>query len=161
MYDLFEENKNQAGVGITSKGNTGWGARIQDIFDGKHPNYPHYRLQERLLKEGCLASECSNCGFDDYRRSDMTTPLLLCFYDNDGKNHKLENLYFLCYNCFYLLKPGGKLLHTPANVVKLRNKMLEALGPTPKEEAQRIASYNLNDIIQDDKQDLPDADKSP
>ena len=95
------------------------------------------------------------------RQSDLTSPILLCFYDNDNKNHALENLYFLCYNCFYLLKPGGKLLHTPANVVKLRNKMLEALGPTPKEEAQRIASYNLNDIIQDDKQDLPDADKSP
>ena len=83
MYDVFEQNKNQAGVGVTTKGNTGWGIKIQDLFDGKHPNYPHYRLQERLIKDGFLAEECSNCGFDEYRSSDMTTPLLLCFYDND------------------------------------------------------------------------------
>ena len=30
MYDLFEQNKNQKGVGITTKGNTGWGVKIQD-----------------------------------------------------------------------------------------------------------------------------------
>ena len=86
----------------------------------------------------------------------MTTPLLLCFYDNDGKNHRLDNLYFLCYNCFYLLKPGGKLLHTPSNVVKLRNKMLEALGPTPLEEQEERVAYKLGDVVQDDKTDLMD-----
>ena len=123
LYDVFHQNKNQTGIGI-SKGPKGSSQVTMDrIFTGHNPNYPHYRLQERLLREGYLSSECSNCGFDEYRNSDMTTPLLLCFYDNDGKNHELQNLYFLCYNCFYLLKPGGKLLHTPSNVDKLRNKM--------------------------------------
>ena len=160
MYDLFEQNKNQTGIGVTTKGNTGWGVKIQDLFDGKHPNYPHYRLQERLLRDGYLASECSNCGFDEYRKSDMTTPLLLCFYDNDGKNHELQNLYFLCYNCFYLLKPGGKLLNTPSNVVKLRNKMLEALGPTPLEEQEERVAYKLGDVVQDEKTDLMNPNRS-
>ena len=106
LYDLFHQNKNATGIGI-SKGPKGSSQVSMDrIFSCKHPNYPHYRLQERLLRDGYLASECSNCGFDEYRKSDMTTPLLLCFYDNDGKNHELQNLYFLCYNCFYLLKPG-------------------------------------------------------
>ena len=48
MYDLFEQNKNQTGIGVTTKGNTGWGVKIQDLFDGKHPNYPHWKLQERI-----------------------------------------------------------------------------------------------------------------
>ena len=42
MYDLFEQNKNQRGKGITTKGNTGWGVKIQYLFEGKHPNYPHW-----------------------------------------------------------------------------------------------------------------------
>ena len=36
-FDLFEQNKNQSGVGITTKGNTGWGIKLQDIFEGKNP----------------------------------------------------------------------------------------------------------------------------
>ena len=160
LYDVFHQNKNQTGLGI-SKGPKGSSQVTMDrIFTGHNPNYPHYRLQERLLKEGYLSSECSNCGFDDYRKSDMTTPLLLCFYDNDGKNHELQNLYFLCYNCFYLLKPGGKLLHTPSNVVKLRNKMLEALGPTPLEEQEERVAYKLGDVVQDDKTDLMNPKRS-
>ena len=160
LYDVFHQNKNATGIGI-SKGPKGSSSvTMGRIFSGHNPNYPHYRLQERLLKEGYLGSECSNCGFDEYRKSDMTTPLLLCFYDNDGKNHELQNLYFLCYNCFYLLKPGGKLLHTPSNVVKLRNKMLEALGPTPLEEQEERITYKLGDVVQDDKTDLMNPNRS-
>ena len=54
MYDVFEQNKNQAGVGVTSKGNTGWGIKIQDLFEGKHPNYPHWKLQERVIRDGYI-----------------------------------------------------------------------------------------------------------
>ena len=36
LYDLFEENKNQAGVGVPRKGDTGFStARLKDIFGGK------------------------------------------------------------------------------------------------------------------------------
>ena len=70
MYDLFEQHKNQSGKGITTKGNTGWGVKIQDLFDGKHPNYPHWKLQERAVRDGYLKQECSNCGYDDYREKD-------------------------------------------------------------------------------------------
>ena len=112
MYDLFEQNKNQAGVGVTTKGNTGWGIKIQDLFDGKHPNYPHWKLQERIVRDGYLKQECSNCGYDDYRAKDMRGPYLICFLDGDSKNHSLDNLHLLCYNCFYIMKPTGKMLTT-------------------------------------------------
>ena len=45
---------NLTGVGITTKGNTGWGVKIQDLFDGKHPNYPHWKLQERIIRNGYI-----------------------------------------------------------------------------------------------------------
>ena len=94
LYGLFEENKNQAGVGVPRKGDTGFStARLQDIFAGKHPSYPHYKLQDRLLKNGFLVQECNNCGFDEYRRSDMKSPLLLDFLELEMKNH--NNKYLL------------------------------------------------------------------
>ena len=123
MYDLFEQHKNQSGKGITTKGNTGWGVKIQDLFDGKHPNYPHWKLQERAVRDGYLKQECSNCGYDDYREKDMRGPYLICCLDGDPKNHELENLYLLCYNCFFIVKPTGRMLTTPKNVTLLRKKL--------------------------------------
>ena len=124
LYDMFEENKNQAGVGVPRKGDTGFStARLKDIFDGKHPSYPHYKLQDRLLKNGFLVQECNNCGFDTYRRSDMKSPLLLDFLDGNPKNHDLVNLRLLCYNCFFILKDTAKQLVTPKNVDSLRKRM--------------------------------------
>ena len=125
MYDLFEQNKNQAGTGITSKGNTGWGVKIQDLFDGKNPNYPHWKLQERVVRDGYLKQECSNCGYDDYREKDMRGPYMICFLDGDSKNHTLDNLHLLCYNCFFITKPTGKMLTTPKNTTLLRKKLEE------------------------------------
>ena len=125
MYDLFEQNKNQAGVGVTNKGNTGWGVKIQDLFDGKNPNYPHWKLQERVVRDGYLKQECSNCGYDDYREKDMRGPYLICFLDGDSKNHSLDNLHLLCYCCFFIMKPTGRMLTTPKNTTLLRKKLEE------------------------------------
>ena len=95
MYDLFEENKNQAGVGVTSKGNTGWGIKIQDLFAGKHPNYPHWKLQERIIRDGYVKQCCSNCDYDDYREVDMRGPYIINFLDGDSTNHSLDNIALL------------------------------------------------------------------
>tara|TARA_Y100001937_G_scaffold123473_1_gene186411 strand:- start:335 stop:886 length:552 start_codon:yes stop_codon:yes gene_type:complete len=123
MYDLFEQNKNQAGIGIPSKGNTGWGIKLQDIFAGSSPNYPHWKLQERVLREGFLKQECSNCGYDDYRTADMKGPYLINFLDGDHTNHSLDNLSLLCYNCFFIMKPVGKMLTTPKKIHSLKQNL--------------------------------------
>lgn len=123
IYGVFEQNKNQAGKGLTRKGNTGWGVKLQDIFSGSNPKYPHWKLQERVVREGYLKQECSNCGYDDYREADMRGPYIICFLDGDSQNHALDNLHLLCYNCFFLIKPVGKILTTPRNVSALRKKL--------------------------------------
>jgi len=125
MYDLFEQNKNQKGVGITTKGNTGWGVKIQDLFDGKHPSYPHWKLQERIVRDGYLKQECRNCGYDDYREKDMRGPYIINFLDGEPTNHSLDNLHLLCYNCFFIMKPTGRMLSTPKNTTMLRKKLEE------------------------------------
>ena len=123
MYDLFEQNKNQAGVGVTTKGNTGWGIKIQDLFDGKHPNYPHWKLQERIIRDGYVKQCCSNCDYDDYREIDMRGPYIINFLDGDSTNHSLDNIALLCYNCFFIMKPTGRMLNTPKNTNQIRKKL--------------------------------------
>ena len=125
MYDLFEQNKNQSGKGVSTKGNTGWGIKIQDLFDGKHPKYPHWKLQERVVRDGYLKQECSNCGYDDYRPKDMRGPYLINFLDGDPNNYALDNLHLLCYNCFFVIKPTGRMLTTPKNTTLIRKKLEE------------------------------------
>ena len=125
MYDLFEQNKNQAGVGVTTKGNTGWGIKIQDLFAGKHPNYPHWKLQERIIRDGYVKQCCSNCDYDDYREIDMRGPYIINFLDGDSTNHSLDNIALLCYNCFFIMKPTGKLLNTPKNTNQIKKKLQE------------------------------------
>ncbi len=103
-----------------------WGPNLVRNFS-KHENckvtYVVDKLQDRLLKNGFLVQECSNCSFDEYRRSDMKSPLLLDFLDGDSKNHNLGNLRLLCYNCFFILKDAAKQLVTPKNVDSLRKRM--------------------------------------
>ena len=111
------------GVGVTTKGNTGWGVKIQDLFDGKHPNYPHWKLQERVIRDGYVKQCCSNCGYDDYREVDMRGPYIITFLDGDPTNHALENIALLCYNCFFIMKPTGKMLNTPKNTNLIRKKL--------------------------------------
>jgi len=133
MYDIFEQNKNQAGVGVTTKGNTGWGVKIQDLFDGKHPNYPHWKLQERIIRDGYLKQCCSNCDYDDYREKDMRGPYIINFLDGDSTNHSQDNLALLCYNCFFIMKPTGKLLNTPKNTNLIKKKLQEVWEEKPSE----------------------------
>ena len=124
LYDVFNPKPDRSG--IPSTGNSGWnagGAKLEDLLGGKHPNYPHWKLQERMIRGGYLAQECCNCGYDDYRERDMRGPYLINFLDNDPTNHSLDNMVLICYNCFFLMKPTGRMLTTPKNVDNLRRKL--------------------------------------
>ena len=118
MYDLFEQNKNAAGVGVNKGGdrfNTeGW---LSSILSGNHPNYPDHKLLNRLIKVGWLIQECSNCGYSEFRKSDSQSPLLLDYIDKDKSNRDLSNLRTLCYNCFFIFKKKEK-----KNIEKQNNK---------------------------------------
>ena len=47
MYGLFEANVGGKGV-YRDTGN--FGAKIEDLMKGAHPNYPHWKLQEKYFK---------------------------------------------------------------------------------------------------------------
>ena len=53
----------------------------------------------------------------------MRGPYMICFLDGDSQNHSLDNLHLLCYNCFFIMKPTGRMLTTPKNTTLLRKKL--------------------------------------
>ena len=100
---LYELHKNQFGIGIpkdVQKANKGIYS-ITNILEGKHPNYPTWKLRNRLLALGIFREECSSCGYSERRVTDDTVPLLLDHIDGDETNHIVSNLQMLCMNCYY------------------------------------------------------------
>jgi hypothetical protein len=79
---------------------------IQDILDGKHPDFPIHRLKDKLIRSGIKKTECEHCGYHERRITDGKLPLLLNFEDGNNKNHKLENIRLLCYNCTFTCGKG-------------------------------------------------------
>lgn len=103
-YGIFEDLKNPHGIGIRKGTNPGTLAHsLDDILEGKYPDYPVWKLKKRLLNNGYMLEKCNNCGFEERRVTDFRVPLVLDFLDGDRCNHKHENLRMLCFNCSFLI----------------------------------------------------------
>ena len=117
MYEVFVPSETK---GIT-RGTGGFKpVELEDIFAGKNPSYSTTKLLHRCFREGYLAEECSNCGFDEYRAYDMSKPLMLDYLDDDGTNKDLANLRVLCFNCFFIIKGKRLKVEVPKNVKGLQ-----------------------------------------
>jgi len=79
---------------------------LNKILNGEFPNYPAFRLKDLLIRSGTKKAECEQCGFSEKRITDEKMPLVLNFEDGDPKNHKLENIKLLCYNCTFICGRG-------------------------------------------------------
>ena len=103
-YGIFEELKNPNGTGIRKGYNIKRGKySLDDILKGKYPEYPIWKLKQRLLNNGYMLEKCNECGFEEKRIVDGKVPLVLDFIDGDRKNHLYENLRMLCFNCSFLI----------------------------------------------------------
>ena len=101
MYGVFENCKNEAGVGIHKLNKGRKSHSLENILEGGNPSYPNWKLKKRLLETGYMPQVCANCGYDEPRVTDNKVPLLLDYMDGNRKNHKWDNLRMLCYNCWF------------------------------------------------------------
>ena len=86
---------NQGGVGINKVVSPR--VPLNDILDGKYPQFQTFKLKNRLLKEGIISNQCSSCGITDWNGKNLN--MELDHIDGDRTNHRLKNLRMLCPNC--------------------------------------------------------------
>ena len=88
---------NQGGKGKSKPYNGKDKISLQEILDGKHPQYQTYKLKNRLIKEGIKEEKCEKCHIKDWNGERLAFEL--DHIDGDRTNHRLENLKILCPNC--------------------------------------------------------------
>ncbi len=104
MYGLYGRIANMAGKGISKavKNEDAGKYPLNQILEGKFPNYSTNRLKTRMLRSNRIECKCNKCGFSEKRISDGVVPLLLNYIDGNAKNKLRDNLELLCYNCYFL-----------------------------------------------------------
>ena len=100
-----------------------YGNRIQVIrnhtrvrkftWNGKKPLDKEIELQKELIKEFIKPQRCSGCGYSEYRKSDMLSPLIVHFVDGDVQNKKPSNIKLYCYNCYFINSDVKHRVHNP------------------------------------------------
>jgi hypothetical protein len=89
---------NQRGNGISKPKKEGAGKiAIQDILDGKHPDYQTNKLRKRLFSEGYKEKKCEICGITEWNGKELSFQLE--HIDGNSYNHLLNNLMIICPNC--------------------------------------------------------------
>ena len=100
MYGLFEEQKNQAGKGISNGYNLHKGHyALDDILKGEYPEYDSLKLKKRLIKNDYREEECEICGFSEENITTGKVPLYLNYKNGDKSDHRSENIELICWNC--------------------------------------------------------------
>ena len=101
-YNIFEQHKNQTGVGI-KKGWATYKVPIDDIITGKRKppaRWSHKVFKQRLVEEGYFNEECHNCFYSEENLKTKKVCLGIDFKDGNHENFKIDNLRFLCPNCY-------------------------------------------------------------
>lgn len=124
LYDIHKNFTNKCGKGVSKPRNPKTGKYpLDDILNCKYPDYPLFKLKDRLIRAGLKSAQCEQCGYNERRLSDGKIPLLIIFEDNNEKNKRLENMKIFCYNCSFTagkiwvkIKDRSRWLNDPARL---------------------------------------------
>jgi hypothetical protein len=90
-------NTNQGSKGVKKDWVAGRAKPIEEIFNGKYPEFQSYKLKKRLYKEGIKKNICEICGINEWNSKPIECEL--DHIDGNKTNHSLVNLRIVCPNC--------------------------------------------------------------
>lgn len=70
---------------------------LEEILEGKHPQYQTNKIKHRLINSGVFENKCMSCGISDWLGKPLS--LHLDHIDGNNHNHVKSNLRLLCPNC--------------------------------------------------------------
>ncbi len=112
-YGVFEQHLNKEGFGI-KKGWATYKVPVDDIITGKRQppaRWSHKVFKKRLVEDGYFQEECHNCSYNETNIKTNNVCLSIDFKDGNHDNFRLDNLRFLCPNCYLSYNgyfPGSK-----------------------------------------------------
>jgi hypothetical protein len=89
--NLAWKDKNYRGT------NSGTKIPLQEILEGKHPDYQTFKLKNRLIADKVKMNKCEVCSISEWNNRALI--MQLDHIDGDPHNHRLENLRMICPNC--------------------------------------------------------------
>ena len=87
---------NQGGKGMNKLGGNP-GIPLEEILEGKHPQYQTFKLKHRLFQVGIKQNKCEECGISEWNGKPIACEL--DHINGNSNEHILENLRVLCPNC--------------------------------------------------------------
>jgi Zn finger protein HypA/HybF involved in hydrogenase expression len=100
---------------------------LEDIFNGKYPNYQSAKLLQRLIQEGYKENKCERCGITEWCGLPIT--FQLHHKDGDHTNNNLCNLEVLCPNCHSQTNTyGGKSSHKNCKPSNYEGRLYDEKG---------------------------------
>jgi len=104
---LFDLHKNQSGKGIPKflpTDHYGKMPAISEIVNGNidPSSFAPHKLKHALIESGYMVEQCYFCGYDEVRKEDGKTPLILVFLNGHKYDFKESNSQLCCYNCYFL-----------------------------------------------------------
>jgi len=99
---VFEQHLNQEGYGI-KKGWATYKVPVHDIITGERKppkRWSHRVLKKRLIEDGYMQEECAVCGYNEENLKTQNVCLAIDFKDGDHQNFLIDNIRFLCANCY-------------------------------------------------------------
>jgi 5-methylcytosine-specific restriction endonuclease McrA len=88
---------NQSGIGISKPISDKRKIPLNEILEGKHPQYQSNKLRKRLLEANIKEHRCEVCGITEW--CGHPVPLELDHIDGVRENHILSNIRLVCSNC--------------------------------------------------------------
>lgn len=84
--------------------------KVEEILeDGKSKYISSKKLKLKLIESGIMADRCEICGHSEGRLHDNASSTVLVHLNKDDRDHRLENLKIVCYNCYYLYYGGVRV----------------------------------------------------